>query len=123
MSIMINRSFEACTLFILIITTIIAYAQIINLDIRVETTLQLDDILLLIAVPAFFMDCIFSVVPAYKNRDILQICIAVLRILDVLIQTAFIIDGQRRYIKRKWLHDKKPGRQIVIFLAIGTFNI
>lgn len=122
-SITIDRHYQASALFILIVTTLIAYAQTKNLDIKAQTILQLDDILLLITVPVHFVEFIFSLVPAYKNRAILQMCIAFLRIIDVLIQTMFIIDGQRRYVKRKWLHNKRPGRQIIIFLAIGMFGI
>lgn len=119
MSITIDRYYEAGALFMLIVTTIIAYSQTTNLDIKPETILQMDDILLLITIPVFFVELIFSLVPAYKNGAILQICIALLRVIDVLIQTTFIIDGQRRYVKKKWLQNKNPGRQIVIFLAIG----
>lgn len=119
MSIAIDRHYQASALFILIVLTVIAYAQTTSLDIRPDTTLQLDDILLLITIPVHFVEFIFSLVPAYKNRSILQICIAFLRIIDVVIQTTFIIDGQRRCMKRKWLHNKRPGRQIIIFLAIG----
>lgn len=119
MSITIDRYYEAGALFMLIVTTIIAYSQTTNLDMKPETILQMDDILLLITIPVFFVELIFSLVPAYKNGAILQICIALLRVIDVLIQTTFIIDGQRRYVKKKWLQNKNPGRQIVIFLAIG----
>lgn len=122
MSITIDRHYEASAMFILIVATIIAYAQIINLDIKPDTILQLDDILLLITIPVHFVEFIFSLVPAYQNRSTLQICIAFLRIINVLIQTIFIIDGQRRYVKRKWLHNKRPGRQIIIFLAIGILK-
>lgn len=116
---MIERHFEAITLIILIVTTIIAYSKTTILDIKADTTFQLDDILLLITIPIFFIEFIFSLVPAFKNRAVLQICNAILRIFDVIIQTTFIIDGQRRHVNRKWLHDKKPGREIIIFLAIG----
>lgn len=118
-SIILDRSFETSALFVLIVTTIIAYRQITNLDMKANTVLEMDDILLILTIPAFFVDFIFSLVPAYKNRAILQMCIAFLRVFDVLIQTTFIIDGQRRYVKKKCPHDKKPGRQIIIFLAIG----
>lgn len=119
MSIRIDKYFEAGALFTLIITTTIAYTQTTNLNINTETILRLDDILLLITIPAYFVEFIFSVVPAYKNGAILQVYIAFLRIIEVIVQTIFIIDGQRRYMKRKCMQNKHPGRQIVIFLAIG----
>lgn len=122
MSIAIDQHYQASALFILIVSTIVAYAQITSLDIRADTTLELDDILLLITIPVHFVEFIFSLVPAYKNKSALQVSIAFLRIIDVLIQTTFIIDGQRRCMKRKWLHNKRPGRQIVIFLAIGILK-
>lgn len=122
MSIKIERYYEAGALFTLIVATIIAYSQTTKLDIKAGTILQMDDILLLISIPAFFVEFIFSLVPAYKNGATLQVCIAFQRVIDVLIQTTFIIDGQRRYMKREWLHNKHPGRQIVIFLAIGILK-
>lgn len=114
-----DRYFEVIALFMLIITTIFAYAQTTNLDIKADTMLQFDDILLIITIPIVFVDLIFSLMPAFNNHAVLQLLIAILRVFDVIIQTAFIIDGQRRYINRKWLQNKKPGRQLIIFLAIG----
>lgn len=120
-SITIDRHYEASALLILIVATIIAYAQTTILDVKADTILQLDDILLLITIPVHFVEFIFSLVPAYQNASILHVGIAFLRIIDVLIQTTFIIDGQRRYVNRKWLQNKRPGRQIIIFLAIGIY--
>lgn len=115
LSILIDRLFEALALFVLIVITIIAYTQTAYLDIKADTILRLDDILLLITIPVVFVELIFSLAPALENGTILQVGIAMLRAFDVTIQTSFIIDGQRR----KRLQNAMPGRQFVIFLAIG----
>lgn len=118
LSILIDRLFEALALFVLIVITIIAYTQTAYLDIKADTILRLDDILLLITIPVVFVELIFSLAPALENGTILQVGIAMLRAFDVTIQTSFIIDGQRR----KRLQNAMPGRQFVIFLAIGIWK-
>lgn len=107
-------------LFVLALSSAIAYTQTTKLDIDAKTPLQLEDLLLLITLPAFLIESMFSLIPAYINSHVFQICIACLRVINVLIQTPLIIDGRRRCSKRKSLHNKKPGRDVVIFLAIAN---
>lgn len=124
-NIWINNIFECSTLFCLIICSIIAYIQIIELDINpiLAKTLDMEDILLLIAIPAFLIESIFSFVPAFKNRALLQMTIALLRVFEVLIQTPFIIDGRRRCSESELKREKKPGRGLVIFLTIANMSL
>lgn len=115
-----DMRFEAIALLVLITTTIFAYVQIMGLDMKADTILQFDDILLLITIPFVFVAMILDIMAAFKNQNILQVCIAVLRVCDVIIQTVFIIDGRRRCMKRKSLQNKKSGRELIIFLVIGN---
>lgn len=110
-------------LFILIVTNLFAYAQTVKLDLRFDPILKMDDILLLIAVPAFFMDSIFSLMPAFLDGAILPICIPIFRLVQVLIQTPFIVDGRRRCSNSEFLQKKKIGRGFVIFLAIANMSL
>lgn len=119
---MLNNIFECSVLLILIVSTLVAYTKTIKLDINLEPTLEMDDILLLIPIPAFFMECIFSLLPAIHNRSPIQICISISRIVQVLIQTPFIIDGRRRHSKSSFLQQKKIGRGFIIFLAIANIS-
>lgn len=95
----------------------------IKLDLELDSILGMDDILLLIAIPAFFMDSIFSLMPAIESGGALSISIPILRVVQVLIQTPFIIDGKRRCSKSEFLQKNKPGRGFVIFLAIANMSL
>lgn len=115
--------FECSVLVILIITTIIAYVQTFRLDIKYEPALNMDDVLLLAPIPAFFMEFIFSIIPAIKGGAPLPICIPIFRIIQILIQTPFLIDGRRRCSNSTYLQKKKIGRGFIIFLAIANMSL
>lgn len=122
-SIAINNMFECVALFILIVATGYAYTKTSQLNINPNPVSKMDDILLVIAIPAFFMDCIFTLVPMIQKRAELAICISVLRIIQVMLQTPFIIDGRRRCSDEPHLEKKKLGRGFVIFLAIANMAL
>lgn len=107
----------------MIIATLFAYIQTTRLDINHHPISKLDDILLFIAIPAFFLDTTFSMVPAIVNDSILKICIIVAQLVQVLIQTPFIIDALRRCSNDSYLRTKKPGTENATFfigLLIGS---
>lgn len=103
--------------------TVLAYLQTIKLDINHHPMSKLDDILLFIAIPAFFMETTFTMVPAIMNGSVLNMCISIVQIVQVLIQTPFIIDGLRRCSNAAALRKKKPGRELVIFLTIANVSL
>ena len=123
MCFLINNIFELIVLIILTVTTVIAYSKTIKLDIIFDPGLKMDDILLLIAVPAFFMEFIFSLTAAVYNGTTLSVCNSISRIVQVIIQTPFIIDGRRRCSKSAYLQKKKIGRGFVIFLAVANMAL
>lgn len=107
---------------------------------------KLDDVLLFIAIPAFFSETIFSFVPAVINGSILNICIITAQvyqrlpkaelynwyhgmmnlysqITQVLIQTPWIIDSLRRCANSVELRKNKPGRELVTFLTIANVSL
>lgn len=84
---------------------------------------MLDDVLLFIAVPAFFLETIFSMVPAVINGSVLNMLIIGAQLLQILIQTPFIIDGMRRCSNAPILRRKKPGRELVTFLTIANVSL
>lgn len=107
----------------MLIATLFAYIQTTQLDINHHSISKLDDILLFIAIPAFFLDTTFSMVPAIVNGSILKICIITAQLVQVLIQTPFIIDALRRCSNTSQLQAKKPGRELVIFLTIANVSL
>lgn len=115
--------FECVALFILNVATMCAYKKTTKLNINPNPVSKMDDILLVIPIPAFFMDCIYTLVPMIQQRAVLSICISTLRIIQVMLQTPFIIDGRRRCSNDKQSENRKIGRGIVIFLAIANMSL
>lgn len=120
---MINDIFELAVILVMVGATVLAYLQTTKLDINHHPMSKLDDILLFIAIPAFITDTTFTLVPAIIYNSTLKICIAICTILQVLIQTPFIIDGLRRCSNAPELRKKKPGRELVIFLTICNVSL
>lgn len=118
-----NSSFELAVLIVLILATVFAYVQISKLDVNTHAISMLDDVLLFIAIPAFFLETIFSMVPAVINGSILNIFIIGAQLIQILIQTPFIIDGMRRCSNASILRRKKPGRELVTFLTIANVSL
>ncbi|KAJ6637815.1 Proton channel OtopLc [Pseudolycoriella hygida] len=116
--VLVNSIFYCVLLGIMIIATVFAYLQIIKLDVNHHPMSKLDDVLLFIAIPAFFLETIFSMVPAIENGSILNIFIIFFQLIQVIIQTPFIIDGLRRCCNDAHLRQTKPGRELVTFLII-----
>lgn len=121
--IIMNSSFEFGVLVILILAVIAAYVQISRLDVNTHAISILDDVLLFIAIPAFFLETIFSMVPAIINGSVLNMLIIGAQLIQILIQTPFIIDGMRRCSNAPILRRKKPGRELVTFLTIANVSL
>lgn len=115
--------FELSVLVILTLATKAAYFQISKLDVNSHPISILDDVLLFIAIPAFFMDTVFSLAPAIYYGSILNMFIKGAQLIQVLIQTPFIIDGMRRCSNASVLRKKKPGRELVTFLTIANVSL
>lgn len=118
-----NSSFEFAVLVILILAVLLAYHQISKLDVNTHAISMLDDVLLFIAVPAFFLESIFSMVPAVINGSVLNMLIIGAQLIQIMIQTPFIIDGMRRCANASILRRKKPGRELVTFLTIANVSL
>lgn len=121
--VLVNQIFYLTVLVILLIAVIIAYFQTSKLDINHHPMSMLDDVLLFIAIPAFFLETIFSLVPAIYNVSILNLFIIITQLTQVLIQTPFIIDGLRRCSNAAHLRKHKPGRELITFLTIGNVSL
>uniref|UniRef100_A0A1B0DEM1 Otopetrin n=1 Tax=Phlebotomus papatasi TaxID=29031 RepID=A0A1B0DEM1_PHLPP len=121
--VILNSSFELAVLCILIIANLLAYFQISKLDINTHPMSKLDDVLLFIAIPAFFLETIFSMVPAIYNGSVLNICIILSQLVQILIQTPFIIDGMRRCSNSAANRKNKPGRELITFLTIANVSL
>lgn len=121
--ILANNIFSLIVLVIMVITVIAAYVQTAKLDINHHPMSKLDDILLFIAIPAFFLETIFSLIPAGYNHSWLNMAAILAQLIQILIQTPFIIDGLRRCSNAAVLRRTKPGRELVTFLIIANVSV
>lgn len=121
--ILVNNIFELTVLVILLVTVLLAYVQTAKLDINHHPMSRLDDMLLFIAVPAFFLESVFSMVPAVVNGSWLNMSIVIAQLAQILVQTPFIIDGLRRCANAAHLRRTKPGRELITFLTIANVSL
>lgn len=106
-----------------LIVVLVAYVQISQLDINRDPITFLDDFLLFIPLPFFFINGFLSLVAAWQMKNYQRVALFILLILQVIIQTPFIIDGLRRCSNSNVLRFKKPGRELIIFLIICNLTI
>ncbi|XP_049779687.1 proton channel OtopLc-like [Schistocerca cancellata] len=109
---------EFAILILMTVTVLFAYWQIITLDVNEHPISLLDDMLLAVCLPAYFFYAILSLYPSVVYSEIVFSIIILLRVLQVLIQTPFIIDGLRRCSNTRSLRQKKPGREVVTLLIV-----
>uniref|UniRef100_A0A2A4J2R5 Otopetrin n=1 Tax=Heliothis virescens TaxID=7102 RepID=A0A2A4J2R5_HELVI len=103
---------------LLLFGVVIAFNQMRQLDINEHPISLLDDVLLFICLPAFFMETIFSLVATISITNVVKSVDFSVMVIQVLIQTPLIMDGLRRCSNTKKLRRKKPGREILMFLLI-----
>lgn len=108
----------------------VAFRQIRKLDIvhqdhRDNAFTMMDDILVLIPIPFYFVHhtlCSVATVydhsGEYEANNYLLAAIDILTVLQVMIQSPFIVDGLRRCANRSQVRFKKPGRELITFLLI-----
>uniref|UniRef100_A0A182N027 Otopetrin n=1 Tax=Anopheles dirus TaxID=7168 RepID=A0A182N027_9DIPT len=121
--ILLDGIFEVTVLGIMILATIAAYYQTSRLDINPHPISRLDDVLLFIAVPAFFSETLFSMIPAFENSSILNGFIVFTQIVQVLLQTPWICDALRRCSNTAELQRRKPGKELVTFMTIANVSL
>ncbi|XP_058443308.1 proton channel OtopLc-like [Malaya genurostris] len=118
--VLVDSIFEVTVLGIMTLAAILAYFQTSKLDINQHPISRLDDVLLFIAIPAFFSETFFSMIPAFENQSILNGFIIFTQLLQILIQTPWIIDALRRCSNAPELRKEKPGKELVTFLTIAN---
>ncbi|ETN60705.1 otopetrin [Anopheles darlingi] len=121
--ILLDGIFEVTVLGIMILATLAAYYQTARLDINPHPISRLDDVLLFIAIPAFFSETLFSMIPAFENGSILNGFIVFTQVVQVLIQTPWICDALRRCSNTAELQQQKPGKELVTFMTIANVSL
>lgn len=133
----VNQSTRLVIMIMMIIAVGFAYFQMTKLDVNESAHNSLDNFLCLMCLPAFFVFGVFSMIPGIIYSHVLAVIsvlsevlttiflsesplqsLRFLQVIQVVIQTTFIIDGMSRSSNTKQLRKQKPGREFVIFLAI-----
>ncbi|OWA53128.1 hypothetical protein BV898_17561 [Hypsibius exemplaris] len=78
----------------------------------------LDDFLLFVALPCFFIFSFFSIIAGIAASNPLSIIVNTASMVQVILQTTFIFDGLRRCSNNRELQRRKPGREMITFLAV-----
>ena len=108
----------------------IAYYKITKLNVvktehQDNAFTQMDDILILIPIPFYFVHYTLSIVATmltddqdYLINNYLMVAVDFLTILQVIIQSPFIVDCIRRCSNDSKIRYEKPGRELVILILI-----
>ncbi|XP_053600249.1 proton channel OtopLc-like [Plodia interpunctella] len=107
----------------LLFSVVFAYNQLRKLDINEHPVSLLDDVLLFICLPAFFMETLLSMVATINILNIVKSVDFMVMVIQVLVQTPLIMDGLRRCSNTKKLRRKKPGRELLMFLIIANVGM
>ncbi|XP_047546078.1 proton channel OtopLc-like [Vanessa atalanta] len=118
---------NACTKLglhlVMLFAVVIAYNQTRKLDINEHPISLLDDILLFICLPAFFMETVFSMVATINILNIVKSIDVIVMVVQVIFQTALLVDGLRRCSNSRKLRRNKPGREVLMFLLIANVSM
>nr|CAD7573079.1 unnamed protein product [Timema californicum] len=119
----VGKYFNVGTLLGLLLSMMIAvvwayFVYFRKLDVNHHPISLLDDILLFICMPAFFLYIIASLAATIFYGGIVFSIVHIVMIVQVLIQTPFIIDGLRRCCNSQSLRKRKPGRELITFLIV-----
>ncbi|CAN8006618.1 unnamed protein product, partial [Ixodes hexagonus] len=101
------------------IACLVAYSRVSILDINSHPTTLLDDFLLCVPLPFYFIYGILVVIAELQDGgSYTRIAVQVLSVAQVVTQTPLIVDGLRRCSNCPALRYKKPGRETVSFLVV-----
>ncbi|XP_076362710.1 proton channel OtopLc-like isoform X2 [Tachypleus tridentatus] len=106
-----------------LIGVIVSFRQTSLLDINLHPITFLDDVLMFIPLPFFFVNGFLSIMADSHARHYVRVGINVLITVQVVVQTVFIIDGLRRCSNSHALRYKKPGRELITFLIICNLSM
>ncbi|XP_027239094.2 proton channel OtopLc [Penaeus vannamei] len=114
----VNGVTEVVLLGVMVVAAAAAYKLIHRLDVIKETATSVDDILVYVSLPCIFFYAFLRLVPSILYSDALFGTMAILQILQVIVQTVMIYDGMRRCSNSSELRHKKPGREVITFMVV-----
>lgn len=101
-----------------LVTSVVAYFKVVQLDQNAHPVTFLDNFLLFIPLPFYFIHAILCIMAELHLEEHMRIGLRVMSVLQIIIQTPVLIDGLRRCSNSHVLRYRKPGREIITFLLI-----
>uniref|UniRef100_A0A131YBU2 Putative secreted protein n=1 Tax=Ixodes ricinus TaxID=34613 RepID=A0A131YBU2_IXORI len=98
--------------------SIVAYFKVVQLDQNAHPVTFLDNFLLFIPLPFYFINAILCIMAELDMFETTRIVLRVASLLQIIIQTPLLVDGLRRCSNSHVLRYQKPGREIITFLLI-----
>ncbi|KOB73276.1 putative otopetrin [Operophtera brumata] len=113
---MLNDSLKLGLHSVMLLAAVFTFNQLRKLDINEHAISLLDDVLLFICLPAFFLETVLSMIATVNILNIIKS-------IDVIVMTPLIMDGLRRCSNSKKLRRSKPGRELLMFLLIANVSM
>ncbi|XP_076352436.1 proton channel OtopLc-like isoform X2 [Tachypleus tridentatus] len=109
---------EICLVILGLICLSLAYPLVAKLDINLHPITFLDDLLMFLPLPFFFINGILTVWAESQDTNYVRVVLNVLLNVQVIFQTVFVSIGLRRCSNSYDLRYQKPGRELITFLII-----
>ncbi|XP_043224091.1 proton channel OtopLc-like isoform X2 [Amphibalanus amphitrite] len=101
-----------------VLATLVGMIQIQRLRYDSERNIELDNILLVVAQTGVYLYASFNIIGSHFSGDLYQLITGIMSIVQVTMQTMFILDASCRQASRSSQVRHKPGREVVTFLLI-----
>jgi len=123
-SVTLGHALRITVMTIIIFVSLLAYFIISTLDVNPHPISFLDDMLLFMCLPFFFLYFFVCLGPSlYADFDPVFFTVNVLTLLQVLIQTPMIVDGLRRCTNSVEKQLRFKGRNVITFLLIANLAV
>ena len=124
LAIVVGNSLQIIIISILIIATAYAYFVIVKFDVNPHPISFLDDMLLFLCLPSFFLyaficfgpSIFYEFEPDFFFRNLLIL-------IQILVQTPMIVDGLRRCSNDPKAQKLMKGRNTITFLIVGNLAV
>merc|ERR1719167_827014 len=116
--------FQFLVYVLMTVACVTLYAKLIKLHVNPHPISRLDDMLLMICLPSFFLLGILQLSVIFFNTPSPTRILRIFAVLtQVTIQTPLIIDGLRRCSNSEKLRGKRLGRNTLLFLIIANIAV
>lgn len=114
---------DTALVVVALLAVVWGYVEISKLDFNVHPITLLDDVLLYVPLPFYFVYYIMSVTADVWYWNFTSVVSHLLTVAQVVLQTLFLSDGLRRCSNSRRHRFTKPGREMVTFLIICNVTI